>query len=172
MIFLHPFYFIHYFYELFRSGIKKNEIFYLYSQIWKELIIEHLSEIGAQILRAHGKFFISVEENSLILNFQGFSDTIDIMIQRVVEEMNGCDFGNKKEKFERILECMNLENEKFFNSDPWLVCDHFFRVILLKQGVYHKKALLDFGRKLTFQNFLEFSTKMIAKSKSEWFFYM
>ena len=94
---------------------------------------------------------------------------MSLLVKRVVEEINNCNFETKKQKFEKILEGLNFENEKFFDSDPWVISDHFLRILLLKQGVFHKKNLLEFGKKISFQEFLEFSVKLLVKSKYEWF---
>ena len=146
----------------------KNEKFNLFWQIWKDLIVEHLSETVAQILRAHGKFAFVLEENSILLSFRGFSDTIALMIQKIVDEINKCAFEKKFERVKKILEGINFENEKFFDSDPWVISDHYLRILLLNQGDFHKKELIEEGRKLDYNSFLEFTKSLLPLSKKSW----
>ena len=146
----------------------KNEKLHLFWQIWKDLIVQHLSETAAQILRAHGKFSFSLEENSILLSFRGFSDTIFLMIQKIVDEIKRCSFEKKIEKFNKILEGLNLENEKFFDSDPWVISDHFLRIALLNQGDFHKQKLSEAGKKIDYNGFLEFTKSLLPASKKSW----
>ena len=90
------------------------------------------------------------------------------MVQKIVDDINKCSFEHKKAKFDRIVEGLNYENEKFLNSDPWVLSDHFLKLIVMKNGTFHKKDLLEAGKKLTFQNFLDFTKTLNLQSKYEW----
>lgn len=90
------------------------------------------------------------------------------MVQKIVDDINNCLFENKKEKFDRIVEGLNHENENFLNSDPWVLSDHLLKLIIMKNGAFNKKALLNVGKNLKFENFLEFTKTLIPQSKYEW----
>lgn len=147
--------------------MERNEKFYLYSQIWKELLVDDLSETAAQILRSHGNFFINCEDSFINLNFKGFNDVIFAIIQSIVQGINDCSFENKKPHFEKIQGALNLENERFLNSDPWAISESFFQNIILKNSSFDKKSLVEAGKTINFQEFLEFSHCFFVKGKYE-----
>ena len=86
----------------------------------------------------------------------------------MVDEINKCSFENKKEKFNKILDGLNFENNKFFNSDAWMISDHYMRLFLLSKGDFHKKNLIEEGKKLDFNGFLEFTKNLLPQSKNSW----
>lgn len=105
----------------------------------------------------------------MLLSFRSFSDTIFAMVQQIVTEITSCDFTGKNGKFEKILKVMNLENEKFLESDHWVVSDHLLRLLLLKKGESSKRKLVEEGKNIDFEEFLEFTRSLRTCAKISWF---
>lgn len=131
------------------------------------MVVSHLSEIAAQILRAHGNFYINFEENSILLSFDGFSDIIYLMIDLIIKEINLCNFEDKKELFEKLVEARKFELEKAINSDPWMISEDYFKYLLLKNACFDKISLIEIVKKLKFDAFLEFTKTFFLKGRYE-----